>query len=160
MAQKRNWSRATLAQKVAEIGFTPSAEDSPSAPLRGGSIQMGFGTETSPSKKTPATNPITHLQQIMGRTAVMEMLTIIQKGIDSLSRAGDYRTLERGIGLIPLCEQRDSILALFEEHLGVSARMEDRGRLSFVKGQKLKHKSLLRTDLLYCKVQMICGETT
>ena len=89
----------------------------------------------------------------------MEMLTIIQKGIDILNRAGDYRTLERGIKLIPLCEQRDSILALFEEHLGISARLEDSGRLSFVKGQKRKHKSVLRRDLLNRKVQMICGET-
>jgi hypothetical protein len=159
MAQKRNWNRATLAQKVTKIGFTPSAEDSPSAPLRGGTIPVSFGTETSPSLKIPATNSITPLQLIMGRTAVLEMLTIIQKGIESLNRAGDYRTLERGIGLIPLCEQRDSILALFEMYLGVSDRLEDRGRLSFVKGQKRKHKSVLRTDLLHRKVQMICGET-
>lgn len=110
------------------------------------------------SESNGYTADIAELRSQVDQEELVNLLSVLEKGIDILRRSSDYRVLERGFFLIPKCDQRDRVLELLETNLGISIRVNASDRLGFTEGQKSKHKSKFRVDLLKRKIRLLCGE--
>jgi hypothetical protein len=159
MAKKRDWSKARFDKKVVVNGFTPSFINGPISNFRPHQDSLAITTTAHAIIADESSEgDIAELRLLFGSNDISELSTIVRKGITTLVSSGDYRLLERAYFLIPNCTQRDKILNLIESNLGISIRKTDCLRFEFIPGEKAKHKTKFRVDLMERKVCLLFGE--